>query len=1164
MSFRFKIIIGVAFIQGVLLVLFVLNSMSYLALESEKDLAIRGKTTSELLTNLTRDAILTTDLARLESVADQVLKSTEIVYLRIMREGGDLLTVGDTSILTRPFVEDLKLQEVDDEIFDVSSEIVMDGVVYGRLELGLSVRRYNESLAAAQKNLTGFAVIEMVLVALFLFVLGAYFPRRINHVTAALSELSEGIPEKSLEVTGNDEQALAGTAFNKMSRRLADSHRDIRRGNIESSSLAAELSSQQQRLSSILNIAVDGFVITDKSGKIDEINEAGARLFGYGHEELQGTNVSLLMPKPFEREVSVDIPIDHEATFSPILGAHLEIEGLRRDGSTFPIDLAVSELRVGGQRMFVGLIRNLTEHKLIKYELSKSETLKVAVMDANLDALVTIDANSCIIEFSSQAEELFGYERAEVLGQSMAELLIPVEMRSKHTFGMERYLKSRIGSIVGERIEVEAMRKSGELFPIELTVQSVTIDDQIIFTAFIRDITERHKFEAELVQAKQNAEEASEAKSRFLATMSHEIRSPLNVVLGSMGLLLDDELDNEKRLYAKTAKTSAKTLLSLINDILDFSKIEAGQIQLENKIFNLADLVNDVADSMIIHTRPQHVQTAIVLDPGLDSDLIGDPTRLRQILINLTDNALKFTKEGSIVLAIRKASETESCVDLRFSVQDTGIGIAANEQDRMFGEFQQVDSSDSTLYSGTGLGLSICHGLCSAMGGTIALKSELGKGSSFEVQISLAKASSASTTDFTANTSQQFKLLIVGLSSLVSEAMIKNVDATGPTIRMVQTIDEAIPHISPDIEAIFIDASLSEVDLAGLSARARIIGVKHVILMSSNVTTEVGAWVRDGIYDDVLVMPLVMTRMIDLLGGVSASKPFALEKSASDRSNVRVVDELKPAETEEVVVGSILLAEDSPANQIVAQGLLTKFGYKVDIVHNGREAIEAHHNGSYDLILMDLRMPIMNGLEATAIIRAEESDSRIPIIALTANASKEDKDRCFSAGMDDFVTKPMDKEQLFEVLNRQFDVQPVSSSNNTLTSIEENVGMDTSSSYKSSLILDMGVIDKLVEDTSAEAVPDMLKVFVTEIATRANRVANGLNTLSLDSLEDEAHTIKSCSATFGAVKLHLLALDFESACRNGDRKVAVELAAQIPGFVEITLETYRKHFSFLN
>jgi len=1162
MSFRLKTFLGIALIVGVLLAILIVSSMNYLVRVSEDELVKRAKTTSELILNLARDAIISTDLARLKSVADQVVGSPEIIYLRISNVQRDLVEVGETSVLARPFREDIKLREVEDAVFDVSSEMQIDGVMYGRVELGLAVGRENDLILDAQRHLSGIAAIGMLLVVLFSYVLGTYLTRGINRLTDAVKSISDGVPGKSLKVTGKDELAVAGAAFNMMSKRMTESHRAMRRSNLESSSLAVELSQQQQRLSAILNTAVDGFVIVDRGGVIDEINEAGADLFGYIQEELSGTNVSRLIPASSKYDESL-YPGNDQPIFTPVIDKGRETEGVRKDGSTFPIDFAVSELKVGEHRMFVGLIHNLTETKRIRHELTKSETLKLALMESNLDALVTIDVDSCITEFSSQAEEMFGYEREQVIGHSMADLLMSAEMRPKHKSGMERYLKSRVGSIVGERIEIEAMRSNGELFPIELTIQPITIDEEILFTAFIRDITQRRAFEAELVQAKQHAETASEAKSRFLATMSHEIRSPLNVVLGSMGLLLDDELDNEKRLYAKTAKTSAKTLLSLINDILDFSKIEAGQIQLENEPFKITDLVNDIADSMIIHSHQQHVQTAIAVDPRLKGELIGDSTRLRQILINLTDNALKFTKRGSVVLSITRTSDESGPVGVRFIVQDTGIGIDTKEQDRMFGEFQQVDSSDSTLYSGTGLGLSICQGLCAEMGGTITLSSEIGRGSSFEVNIPFSKNINTAEIAPAPASLGNTRILLVGLEPLVIQAMNENLDDRGPHIQMEKTIAKAIPHINAGVDAIFIDASLSEVDLAGLSARARAMGVKNIILMSSNVTTEVGAWIRDGVYDDVLIMPVVVSRLIDSLentlrGGFSKTDSRGRLQSIADKIEHPVM----PI-SEKEVAGVILLAEDSPANQIVAQGLLTKSGYKVDIVHNGQQAIEAFHNGNYDLILMDLRMPIMNGLEATVIIRADEKGERIPIVALTANASQDDKDRCFAAGMDDFVTKPMDKNQLFSVLSRQLEGRQLISSANA-KKIDDLPVTSTLQIEEDAVLFDRAVINKLIDDTSEEIVPGMLKVFVSEIDTRARRVADNYRTLPLSSLEDEAHTLKSCAATFGAARLHVLAKDFEEACRASDRPKAEEFAVQVPDLVKETLRVYRDQFSFLD
>ena len=1168
MSFRLKTIIGIALIEGSLLLFLVWSGVNYLMQSNQDELAIRARTTSESFANLTRDAVLSTDLARLESVARRAMYSSDMVYVRFMDAENVLMEAGDKQALARPFMQDSRLHDASDGVFDVGVDITEGGEVYGRVELGLSVARATGLIKAARQHLFSIAVIEMFLVALFSYVLGTYLTRGLDGLAQAARAITDGALGARVEVKGRDELAVAGRAFNTMSMRLAESQRTMQRSVRQSEDLAVKLAESEQRLSTILATAVDGFVIIDERGNIDDINPAGAALFGYEADELRGRNVSSLMPEPHRGKHDEYLSEYRKTGVAGIIGVGREVTGMRKDLSTFPLDLAVSEMQIGGERMFVGLVRDITEKKRIEHEARKNAAIKAAVVEANLDALVTIGLDDCIIEFSPVAEQMFGYRREEVLGKSMPELLIPPAMRQQHKQGMHHYSMTGNGPVLGQRIEVEAMRSNGELFPVELAIQPIGIDGEVLFTAFIRDISSRKEAEAELHDARHRAEAASESKSRFLAHMSHEIRSPLNAVLGSVGLLLDDELSKEQRLYAQTAQTSGKALLSLINDILDFSKIEAGQLQLEQLPFSLPDLLSDTADLVAFRARDKPVQTAIAVEPHISSELVGDPSRMRQILINLMDNAFKFTEQGAVVLTVNEIAGNEASVTLRFTVQDTGIGIPEEAQAELFEEFHQVDSSDSTRYGGTGLGLSICQQLCRAMGGSIGLDSEPGRGSRFWIDIPFPRdtAPGKNDTPEVRSTIQRRvmspQVLIVGLHPLVRQAMQLHCKTDVRWADMADSAATALARMTAETDAILVDGTLPPADLARLARQARALGVRHLVLINSRVTADAADWVCAGLYDDLLVMPLLVSRMVELLRTGPRGETGVLEAGEAVASTAAFPEEGPGAARRVQPCGRILLAEDSPANQLVARAMLSKAGYQLDIVENGKQAVDAFTRGGHDLILMDLRMPEMNGLEATAVIRASENGKSIPIIAMTANARKEDVDRCHAAGMDGFVAKPVDKQKLIETLQRYMPgPQPVTvAGNEPSQAVDVAHGVEPDGSVA---LLDDAAISQLKEDTSAELVPTMVSLFIEEIVSRAGRVSEGLNSLPLESLEDEAHTLKSCAGTFGATRLHGLARAMETACRQGNRKSAENLGSQIPEVLAQTLQAYRDRFDFL-
>lgn len=1148
MSFRLKIIIGVALIQGTLLLLLTWSSVQYLIQTNQQELAIRNETLTHLIAEITHDAVLTGDLERLDRISQQAILSPEIIYLRIidMQARRTLIETGAAQSIGRPFVQDTRFEDVDDGIFDTAVMIREGNQTLARVELGLSISHAVALIEGARNKLLAIAAISVLLVTLLSYFLGTWLTRGLTRLRLAAGAIANGEFGRQVEVLGDDELADAGRSFNTMSRHLAESQEAMQRSMTESQHLMEVLKEKDQRLTAILTTAVDGFITLDAHGIIDDINPAGAALFGYTSQELLGRNVSCLMPEPDHSHHNDYLRRYLAGGERKIIGIGREVTGLRKDGSTFPLDLAVSEMRLNGQPMFVGLVRDISERRQIEAAARRSAAMMAALVNANLDALVTIDMQGRIVEFSPQAEAMFGLSRDEVLGNNMAERLIPAELRDRHTAGMARYTATGEGPVIGQRIEVSAMRGDGSTFPVELTVQVIKVDGDTLFTAFLRDISERKAAEAQLQEAKLQAETASEAKSRFLAHMSHEIRSPLSAVLGSVELLLDETLSQEQRLYAKTAQSSGKILLSLINDILDFSRIEAGELQLERRRFNLDELLSDVAGLVSLHTHNGRVQTAIAVAPGIDQGLIGDPLRLRQILSNLMDNALKFTEHGAVTLTVSQIDKDTEPLRLRFTVTDTGSGIPASEQAHLFEEFQQMDSTDSTLHGGTGLGLAICWGLCQAMGGTIQLESEPGRGSRFQVDIPFDPASPADSLPMgvprTASQALATPLLIVGLHPLVRQALALQCSA-------LQYWGSQVP-----VEAAVIDASLPAETLATLPKQLGTHGVRPLILVSPAIRGAAIDQVKNGDYDELLVMPLMPGRLAALLAE-QHRKAAVMETSPSDSTPAAVS---VPVERRRQPRERILLAEDSPANQVVAQAMLKKAGYSVDVVTDGRQALEAYNRGGYALILMDLRMPGMDGLTATATIRRRTDGKRIPIIAMTANARKEDVERCLAAGMNDFIAKPVDRQKLLTLLQRYLSPSETGSPGGSVEASADNSGAGETQLP----LRDPGIISALSADTSATMLPMMMQTFVDEIADRVQRITDGLDSLPMAVLEDEAHTLKSCAGTFGALRLQALAREVETACREGRRAATRALAEKLHATLQDTLSSYRASMDY--
>lgn len=811
-----------------------------------------------------------------------------------------------------------------------------------------------------------------------------------------------------------------------------------------------------------------------------------------------------------------------------------------------------------------GSITDVTE----QYQLR--ERFRLAV-EASPAALLMVHQDGRILMANARGLTMFGYTDAELVGQRI-EVLVPMQFRAGHLAHRNRFFETPTQRAMGAELDLLGVRKDGTEFPVKIGLSPVdTAEGQAVICGVI-DITDQKKTMEAMRQAKEAAESASRAKSSFLANMSHEIRTPMNGIIGMAQLLAQTELRSHQRDYLATMDESAHILLRLLNDILDFSKIEAGKLELECVDFRISECVARASQMMVLRAAEKGLEIACRVAPEIPNHLRGDSGRVQQVLVNLLGNAVKFTEAGEIFVNVNAESITSEKVRLHISVSDTGIGIPADKVEQIFHPFEQAESSTTRRFGGTGLGLAISRQLVEMMHGRIWIDSEVGRGSTFHFTAEFGIAADQHRhAPAELESLHELPVLVVDdnftnrriLSELLQHWHMQPVlaDSAAAAHRALQTA-EASQH---PIRLILLDHHMPGED--GIQFAESLRGTRGqcpIIMISSGSTPiDVDLAEKYGI-GRFMTKPVIASELLnEVLRQFGRFKTAKLPQPPSATPSIQV----QPRR--------VLLVEDNEINRRVAVGMMRSRGHQVVIAENGREAVNVLADQEFDVVLMDMQMPVMDGYEATAEIRNREhhTGGHIPIVAMTAEALKGDRERCLSAGMDDYVSKPIIPADMYRVIERFPAICVAGHDGLWNSSADDSVAPESFFGQSANVIpADPQGPESLSDNSTSDSLPTINWTLVSESigggaeATRKFselaknetsallvELRRAIETRDSKLLTRAAHTFKSCVAYFGAEPLVQAALALEILGRmesfDGTSELVATLEQKQAGFV---------------
>ena len=902
-----------------------------------------------------------------------------------------------------------------------------------------------------------------------------------------------------------------------------------------------DLRASEEKSRLLLESVGEGIFGVDLEGKVAFINPAANRMLGYGPEELVNKEIHAVIHHSYaDGSAYPKSKCPMYLTYAEGTDQHIADEVLwRKDGSPFPVEY--TSMPIKKETQIVGAVvtfMDITERKRTEEALKEKEAQLSTAVNSMVGGIFMIDKDLNFQLTNQQFHQLYDFPiEMGKKGMPFTNLLRRRARRGDYGPGDAEQLVSKRLEMYQDPARTGQITIYEDTLPGDRTTEvyrAPTADGGFVFV--VNDITERKKAEDELRIAKETAVEATKAKSEFLANMSHEIRTPMNAIIGMSHLALKTDLTPKQHDYLKKVDSSAKSLLGIINDILDFSKIEAGKLDMELTEFQLEDTLDNISTLVGIKTLEKGLELLFKTDPAVPRALVGDPLRLGQILINLSNNAVKFTDSGEIVVSTELVKKNNAQVTLKFSVQDTGVGMTAEQAAKLFQPFVQADASTTRKYGGTGLGLTISKRLAEMMGGEIWVESEPGLGSTFSFTADFGLGKEKAQKQYTPGSELRgMKVLVVDDNATSRDIFQEMLESFTCVVTLAGSGPEGITELEnarddQPFELVVMDWKMPGMD--GIEASRRIKAhaglnkIPAIVLVTAYGREEIMQQADEVGLEGFLLKPVNPSMLLDTI-------MQALGKAQPEPSRLVRKYEQEAEVLEGIRGANVLLVEDNEINQQVAKEILEGAGLKITLANDGQEAVNAVKEHEYDAVLMDVQMPVMDGYTASREIRKDFRFRELPIIAMTANAMAGDREKSLEAGMNDHVAKPIDTNELFSTLAKW--IEPGDGKiqlDSAKDRLEEKAEREDDSMTE---LPGISVAEGLKKVGGNEKFyQKLLLQFLDTNRDSANEIREALEKKDQSLAVRLAHTVKGVAGTLGAGELAQVAGELEKTLKTGE------------------------------